>query len=71
LLKGVNEIDKLPSVQSRQRVLNNLAIVYKQQKKFKEAAELLKKAADLGSTTAQKNLVEVQQMAKSQKINSH
>lgn len=67
LLKGLNELDKLPSVTSRQRVLNNLSLVYKQQGRFKEAADLSKKAAGLGSLTAQKNLVEIQQMAKSKK----
>lgn len=65
LLKGVNELDKLPTVQSQQRVLNNLAIVYKQQGRFDEAAELSKKAIALGSVTAQKNLIEIQQMTKS------
>lgn len=65
LLKGVNELDKLPSVQSQQRVLNNLSIVYKRQGRFAEAAELSKKALALGSVTAQKNLIEIQQMAKS------
>lgn len=67
LLKGLNELDKLPSVTSRQRVLNNLSLVYKQQGRFKEAADLSKKAIELGSITAQKNLVEIQQMAKSKK----
>lgn len=67
LLKGFNELDKLPSTASRQRVLNNLSLVYKQQGRFKEAAELSKKAVELGSVTAQKNLVEIQQMAKSKK----
>ncbi len=65
LLKGVNELDKLPTVQSQQRVLNNLAIVYKRQGRFTEAADLSKKAIALGSVTAQKNFVEIQQMAKS------
>ena len=65
LLKGLNEIDKLPTVQSQQRVLNNLAIVYKRQGRFDEAADLSKKAIALGSITAQKNLIELQQMTKS------
>ncbi|GGY79721.1 hypothetical protein GCM10011613_25830 [Cellvibrio zantedeschiae] len=65
LLKGLNELDKLPSVTSRQRVLNNLSLVYKRQGRFKEAADLSKKAIELGSVTAQKNLVEIRQMAKS------
>jgi len=65
LQKGLSELDKLPSVQSQQRVLNNLAIVYKRQGRFDEAAELSKKAIALGSITAQKNYVEIQQMAKS------
>lgn len=64
LLKGLNELDKLPSVQSQQRVLNNLAIVYKRQGRFNEAADLSKKAIALGSVTAQKNYVEIQQMSK-------
>ncbi len=64
LLKGLNELDKLPSVQSQQRVLNNLAIVYKRQGRFNEATELSKKAIALGSVTAQKNYVEIQQMSK-------
>ena len=64
LLKGLNELDKLPTVQSQQRVLNNLAIVYKRQGRFDEAAELSKKAIALGSVTAQKNFVEIQQMSK-------
>jgi Tfp pilus assembly protein PilF len=67
LLKGLNELDKLPSVTSRQRVLNNLSLVYKQQGRLKEAADLSKKAIELGSATAQKNLVEIQQMVKSKK----
>jgi len=64
LLKGLNELDKLPSVQSQQRVLNNLAIVYKRQGRFDEAASLSKKAIALGSVTAQKNFIEIQQMSK-------
>jgi Tfp pilus assembly protein PilF len=65
LLKGLNELDKLPSVTSRQRVLNNLSLVYKRQGRFKEAAEMSKKAVELGSPTAKKNLIEIQQMVKS------
>ncbi|RZA06397.1 MAG: tetratricopeptide repeat protein [Moraxellaceae bacterium] len=65
LLKGLAELDKLPSATSRQRVLNNLSLVYKRQGRFNEAADLSKKAIDLGSLTAQKNLIEIQQMAKS------
>ena len=65
LQKGLNELDKLPSVQSQQRVLNNLAIVYKRQGRFEEAAELSKRAMALGSPTAQKNYLEIQQMTKS------
>jgi Tfp pilus assembly protein PilF len=67
LLKGVNELDKLPSVQSRQRVLNNLSLVYKQQRRFAEAEAMSKRAVALGSVTAQKNLTEIQQMARSKK----
>lgn len=67
LLKGVNELDKLPSVQSRQRVLNNLSLVYKQQRRFAEAEEMSKRAVALGSVTAQKNLSEIQQITKSKK----
>ena len=64
LLKAANEIEKLPSAQSKQKVLNNLAIIYKQQGRFDEAAALLKKASGFGSPTAEKNLIEVQQMKK-------
>ncbi len=67
LLKGVNELDKLPSVQSRQRVLNNLSLVYKQQRRFAAAEEMSKRAVALGSVTAQKNLSEIQQITKSKK----
>lgn len=67
LLKGLKELDKLPSTTSRQRVLNNLSLVYKQQGRLREAADLSKKAVELGSMTAQKNLVEIQQMVKSKK----
>lgn len=66
-LKGIKELDKLPTV-SQQRILNNLSIVYKNQGRWKEAAELSKRAVDLGSTTAQKNLREIQQIAKSKKV---
>lgn len=62
LLKGVNVIDSLPKVQSKQKVLNNLALVYKHQGRFDDAAQLLKKAAEMGSPTAEKNLIEVEQM---------
>lgn len=67
LLKGVNELDKLPSVQSRQRVLNNLSLVYKQQRRFAEAEEMSKRAVALGSVTAQKNLTEIQQIVRNKK----
>lgn len=67
LLKGLNELDKLPSVQSRQRVLNNLSLVYKQQRRFSEAEAMSRRAVALGSVTAQKNLSEIQQMLKSKK----
>ena len=67
LLKGLKELDKLPSTTSRQRVLNNLSLVYKQQGRLREAADLSKKAIELGSMTAQKNSVVIHQMVKSKK----
>jgi Tfp pilus assembly protein PilF len=62
LQKGLAVIEKLPSVQSQQRVLNNLALVYKQQQRFEEAEAVAKRAVDLGSITAQKHYGEIQQI---------